>query len=115
MTTPICASADIPEGGVKPFKLGIEKILVYHLSDGFYATQANCTHLFWSLKNGEIIDDRCIQCPFHHAHFDIRSGEVEQWAVRPPGIQLLNGVLAEKALRTWPVEEQNGQLYLRVD
>lgn len=115
MTTHVCASADIPQGEVKPFRLGDQKILVYHLSDGFHATQANCTHLFWPLKNGEIIDDQCVQCPFHHARFDIRSGEVVQWAVRPPGIHLLNGMLAEKGLQTWPVQERDGQLYVGAD
>lgn len=114
MTVPICASADIPEGRTRRFQVGDEKILIHHLSDGFYATQANCTHLFWPLKNGEIIEDRCIQCPFHHARFDIRTGEVEQWAVRPPGIQLLNGVRSEKALQTWPVDERDGQLYVEI-
>lgn len=112
MAEHIGPSNDIAQGHIKAFKVKDEKVLVYHLSDGFYATQANCTHLFWSLKKGEIIDDRCVQCPFHHAHFNIRTGEVEQWAVRPPGVQLLNGLRSEKALQTWPVEEKDGQLYL---
>ncbi|MDN5873585.1 MAG: Rieske 2Fe-2S domain-containing protein [Salinisphaera sp.] len=106
----VCSAADIPEGGVKAFSVGGEKLLIFHLSDGFHATQANCTHLFWPLKGGKIIEDRCVQCPFHHARFDIRSGEVEQWAVRPPGVAALNPLRPPKGLKTWPVREEQGQL-----
>lgn len=112
MAERVCTSTDIPEGEVRAFSAQERQVLVFHLSDGFYATQAHCTHLFWPLKGGQIIEDRCIQCPFHHARFNIRSGEVEQWACRPPGIGALNPVRPEKALKTWSVHEQDGQLYL---
>lgn len=112
MSTRVCASVDIPEGQAKAFSVDGEKRLIFHLSDGFYATQAACTHLFWPLKGGQVVEDRCVQCPFHHARFDIRSGEVEQWACRPPGIGALNPLRPPKALKTWPVREENGQLYL---
>lgn len=112
MSESVCASADIPEGEVRALSVEGEKVLIFHLSDGFYATQAHCTHLFWSLKGGQILEDRCIQCPFHHARFNIRSGEVEQWACRPPGIGALNPLRPEKALKTWPVHEENGHLDL---
>lgn len=112
MAEKICASTDIPEGSAEAFTVDGEKMLVFHLSDGFYATQLHCTHLFWSLKGGKVIDDRCVQCSFHHARFNIRNGEVEQWASRPPGISALNAVRPAKALKTWPVHEQDGQVYL---
>lgn len=114
MAESICSSADIPEDSVKAFSVDGKKVLIFHLSDGFYATQANCTHLFWPLKGGRIIDDQCIQCPFHHARFDIRSSDVKQWANRPPGIATLNPLRPEKALKTWPVHEDNGQHYLQL-
>lgn len=113
MAESICSSKEIAQGEVKAFPVGEGKILIYHLSDGFFATQANCTHLFWPLKGGRIIEDRCIQCPFHHARFDIRSGAVEQWACRPPGIGALNPLRPEKALQTRLVREQDGLLYLQ--
>ena len=37
------------------------------------------------------------------SRFDIRTGEVIDWANFPPGIQLLNAVRGEKALKTYPV------------
>lgn len=108
----IGASSDIPEGAGKAFSIGAQKIAVFHLSDGFYATQAKCSHLFAPLAKGKVLDDRCVQCPFHRARFDIRSGEVLEWATFPPGVQLLNPLRQEKSLQTWPVHEEAGKLYI---
>jgi 3-phenylpropionate/trans-cinnamate dioxygenase ferredoxin subunit len=105
-------SSDIPVGSSLPVVVGDRTILVFHLSDGFYATQSQCTHLFMPLKRGKVIDDCKIQCPFHRARFDIRSGEVVDWASFPPGIQLLNAVRKEKALQTYAVTEEGGQLFV---
>ena len=110
----LCASSDIPEGKSKAMQAGDTKLVVYHLSDGFYATQARCTHVFASLSKGKILDDKCVQCPLHRARFDIRTGEVEEWANFPPGVQLLNAVRGEKNLQTWPVSEENGQLFVEI-
>ena len=107
-------SVDIPVGSSMPISIGDENILVFHLSDGFFATQSNCTHLFMPLKKGKIVDDCKIQCPFHRARFDIRTGEVCEWASFPPGIQLLNGIRKEKALKTFAVTEENGELFVAI-
>ena len=88
--------------------------MVYHLTDGFLATQANCTHLFAPLARGKIIADFKVQCPFYHARFDIRTGKVIDWANFPPGIQLLNAVRGEKALRTFEVSVKGGDVQVNV-
>lgn len=105
----VCAVNDLPVGTLKAFKAGSTKLIVYHLDDGFYATQANCTHVFAPLARGKIVEECQVQCPFHRARFDIRSGEVVEWANFPPGVQVLNAVRGEKALKTYPVtlEEDN--------
>ena len=95
--------SDVPIGTLKAVKAGSTKVIVYHLEDGFHATQANCTHVFAALGRGSIVEDCQVQCPFHRARFDIRTGEVVEWANFPPGVQLLNVVRAEKALQTYPV------------
>ena len=110
----LCRTEDIGKGRMKAFTAGSEKIVVYHLEDGFYATQANCTHVFAPLARGRILDDCKVQCPFHHARFDIRTGEVVDWANFPPGIQLLNVVRGEKALRTYKVTVSRGQVRVTV-
>jgi 3-phenylpropionate/trans-cinnamate dioxygenase ferredoxin subunit len=99
---------------MKAFTVGAQKIVLYHLSDGFFATQANCTHLFAPLARGKIIDDCRVQCPFHRARFDIRTGKVIDWANFPPGVQLLNAVRGEKALRTFKVSIKVGDVQVDI-
>ena len=106
----VCAENELPVGTLKAVKAGETKLVIYHLEDGFYATQGSCTHVFAPLGRGKIVENCQIQCPFHRARFDIRSGEVVEWANFPPGVQLLNAIRGEKALKTYPVAVENGQL-----
>ena len=108
----LCRTTDIPAGQHKAFSVKGEKIIVYHLSDGFFATQAKCPHMFASLQRGQVGEDTSIRCPLHHARFDIRTGAVIEWACFPPGIQLLNPLRKERPLRTWPVTDRDGELFI---
>lgn len=101
-------------GKKKTFKVKGNSILVFHIKDGFFATQTNCTHAFWPLEGGKILKGKKIQCPFHRAVFDICTGEVEKWANFPPGIQLLNVIRGKKALKTYKVSKKNGKLYVNI-
>jgi 3-phenylpropionate/trans-cinnamate dioxygenase ferredoxin subunit len=110
----ICAESDLPVGQKQAFKAGNETVVLYHLEDGFFATERSCTHTFAPLERGKIVDGDTVQCPLHRARFDIRTGEVKQWANFPPGIQLLNVARGEKALRTFPVTVQDGAVFVDV-
>jgi nitrite reductase/ring-hydroxylating ferredoxin subunit len=110
----VCKVDELATGKMKAFSAGGEKILVYHLETGFYATQATCTHLFAPLGKGKILDDCKVQCPFHHARFDIRTGKVVDWANFPPGIQVLNVVRSQKALKTYKVKVEGGVVQVEV-
>ena len=101
---------DLPVGSMKAVSAGGVRVVVYHLEDGFHATQAQCTHTFGPLARGEIVDGCQVRCPLHRARFDIATGEVVEWATFPPGIQLLNTLRGEKALRTYPVKVRNGKI-----
>lgn len=108
-------TTDIPQGESRLVQVGDKAVLIFNLSDGFFATQPRCTHVFAPLKRGKILEDKCVQCPFHRARFDIRTGEVIDWANFPPGVQLLNAVRGKKKLETWPVEVEGDQLFVVVD
>ncbi len=110
----VCTEADLAIGQQLPVEAGGVKLLLFRLEDGFHATQSNCTHLFMPLKKGKIIDGCKIQCPFHRAQFDIRSGEVTKWADFPPGIQLINTVRKEKALQTYAVSIADGKVLVEI-
>ncbi len=111
----VCKVHELPLGGMKVFTVADEKIVLYHLTDGFFATQASCTHMFAPLAKGKLLDDCKVQCPFHRARFDIRTGEVIDWANFPPGIQLLNAVRGEKALKTYPVSIEGDVVRIRTN
>ena len=110
----VASSTEIPTGEMKLCEAGDESLLVFHLEDGFYATQSTCTHVFAPLKRGKLVDGHKLQCPFHRAQFDVRTGEVIRWANFPPGIQVLNVVRGEKKLKTYTVTEEGGQLFVEL-
>ena len=110
----VASTSELAVGEMKAFKVADEKIVLYHLDDGFYATQSSCTHVFANLTKGKILDNCKVQCPLHRARFDIRTGAVVDWANFPPGVQLLNVVLGEKPLKTYKVVVDNGQVKVEV-
>ncbi|MFZ5697666.1 MAG: Rieske (2Fe-2S) protein [Pseudomonadota bacterium] len=114
MAVAVCKASDLPVGSHKEFAVNGETVLVFHLDDGFYATQNRCTHLFMSLKKGKLIDGCKIQCPFHRAQFDVRTGAVACWANFPPGVQMLNVVRGEKPLKTFATSVVNGEVFVEV-
>lgn len=113
-THTVCSAKELPVGSMKAFVAGSTKVVVYHLDDGYYATQASCTHVFAPLAKGKIVDGCEVRCPFHRARFNIRTGQVVEWANFPPGVQLLNVLRAEKALKTYKVSVINGDVRVTV-
>src|SRR5262249_25496063 len=64
-----------------------------------FALSAHCTHYHGPLAEGLVVDGT-IRCPWHHACFDLRSGE----ALRAPAFD---------PLAFWRVEQQGGQIFVR--
>ena len=110
----VCSANDVPAGKMKAFQVAGETILIFHLADGFYATQQRCTHTLAPLGRGSVLDEGVVQCPLHRARFDIRTGEVVRWANFPPGIQFLNVARGEKALKTYTVTVEDGKVFAEV-
>ncbi|RPI16237.1 MAG: non-heme iron oxygenase ferredoxin subunit [Lysobacterales bacterium] len=110
----VCRTDEIKRGHMKAFQVAGRNIVVYHLADGFYATQASCTHVFAPLARGKIVDGCKVQCPFHRARFDIRTGEVIDWANFPVGIQLLNAVRGQKPLTIYKVTVRDGSVRVSI-
>src|SRR5438876_10469956 len=51
-----------------------EQVLVARRSDQLFAIGATCTHYGGPLAKGRMVDCT-VRCPWHHAHFDLRTGE----------------------------------------
>lgn len=111
----VCRADDLPVGSHRLFDAAGTKVIVYHLDDGYYATQAACTHIFAPLAKGKLVDGCKIQCPFHRARFDVRTGKVVDWANWPPGlVDVLNTFRGEKNLKTYPVRVVGGEISVEV-
>ena len=100
---------------MKAFEVNKEKVLLFHLPEGFFATQAKCPHLSAPLGKGSIIDNCRIQCKFHRAEFDIKTGKAETWANFPPGIQALNFIRGQKDLKVYNTSVEENKIYISFD
>jgi len=111
----VCNNDSVAVGEMKSFDIKGEKIILFHLDDGFFATQSKCPHMSAPLEKGTIIDNCRIQCKFHHAEFDIKTGKAEQWANFPPGIQALNFIRGQKDLKTYSVTTEEDKVYINIE
>ena len=73
---------------------------IYHTKEGFFATDAHCTHQQAHLADGVVIGT-VIECPLHQGRFDIGTGK----ALRPP---------ARIDLRTYPAKVEDGIVFVKV-
>jgi NADPH-dependent 2,4-dienoyl-CoA reductase/sulfur reductase-like enzyme/nitrite reductase/ring-hydroxylating ferredoxin subunit len=87
--------SDFKEGKLAGHVAG-EEILLVRGEGGVFAVGAHCTHYHAPLADG-LVTGNSIRCPWHHACFDLQSGE----AVRAPAIS---------SLSSWKVEERDGRI-----
>ncbi len=78
--------------------VGDEEVLLVHNAAGIFAIAAHCSHYHGPLIDGHVVGDS-VRCPWHHACFDLASGE----AVRAPAISPLD---------CWRVEQRNGRVFV---
>ena len=78
--------------------VGDEAVLLVHSGTEIFAIAAHCSHYHGPLAEGLVVGDS-IRCPWHHACFDLRSGE----AIRAPAID---------SLACWRVEQRNGRVFV---
>ena len=72
---------EIADGAPVGGHVGDDEVVVVRRGDEFFAIGAHCTHYHGPLKDGLIVGDT-VRCPWHHACFDLRTGE----AVRAPAL-----------------------------
>lgn len=111
----VCDLNDLKNEELKSFTVKNQKILLTRINDEVYASEAKCPHMRLPLEKGKVVDGCRIQCKFHHAEFDIKTGKSEQWACFPPGIQALNFIRGEKDLVTYKVKNDDGKISVDVN
>lgn len=66
---------DVPSGTMKEVKYMEESVCLANMGGKFYAIGNICTHEQGPLSEG-ILDNYEVECPWHSARFDIRTGKV---------------------------------------
>lgn len=79
--------------------VGDQPILLIQNEDQFYAVSARCTHYGANLNDGLLCGDT-IHCPWHHACFNVKTGE----ATKAPAIN---------PLAKWQVSEEGDTLFVK--
>ena len=90
---------ELPDGAKLAGHVGEEAVLLVRRGAEVFAIGAQCTHYNGPLAEGLIVDDT-VRCPWHHACFDLRTGE----ALRAPALSPVS---------TWRVEQRDGKIFVR--
>ena len=72
----VCDASDLPEGARQIVETDTARILVVNDKGTICAVESMCTHAMFELDDAEI-EDGCVVCPLHHAHFCLRTGKVQ--------------------------------------
>jgi NADPH-dependent 2,4-dienoyl-CoA reductase/sulfur reductase-like enzyme/nitrite reductase/ring-hydroxylating ferredoxin subunit len=75
---------------------GGEPVMVARVGDDYFAVAAKCTHYGGPLNEGVIVGDT-VRCPWHHACFNLRTGE----ALRAPALN---------PIACWEVERRGNKV-----
>src|SRR3984957_19434012 len=93
------ALAELPDGAKLAGHVGEEAVLLVCRGADIFAIGAQCTHYNGPLAEGLLVDET-VRCPWHHACFDLGTGE----ALRAPALGPVD---------TWRVEQRDGKIFVR--
>ena len=79
--------------------VGDEEVLLVHSASEIFAIDAHCSHYHGPLADG-VVEGEHVRCPWHHACFDLRTGE----ATHAP---------AFSPLAVWKVEREGERIFVK--
>ncbi|HEY2388874.1 MAG TPA: FAD-dependent oxidoreductase [Candidatus Binatia bacterium] len=90
--------AQLADGGKLVGHVGDDEVLLVRRGEDIFAVDAHCTHYHGPLVDGLVVDET-VRCPWHHACFDLRTGE----ALHAPALSPLS---------CWQVEQRDGRIFV---
>lgn len=81
---PVASLSDIPEGWVLRTTVGSRPLALANCEGTIEAMDNSCTHAGGPLGDNRLKDGCFVECPWHNAVFDVRSGEAVAGAARKP-------------------------------
>ncbi len=94
----VAETSEVEEGELVPVEVEGEPICLTKVEGVIYAFTDNCTHISGPLNEGEL-NGYVLECPWHLAQFDVRTGKV----LRGP---------ARQELYTYTVKVENDAIYV---
>lgn len=98
---PVASLSEVPEGRiVQRILQSGEAVCLVNYQGRISALSDICTHQHFAMSDGDLLHDGTLQCAWHGARFDCRTGEVKQipatsplpvYALRLEGQQILVG------------------------
>ena len=81
----VASRSDLPERGLMAVEADGERIVLIATGEGaYYALRDRCSHADYPLSDGEMLDDHRLECQYHGAKFDVRTGRALALpAIRP--------------------------------
>jgi NADPH-dependent 2,4-dienoyl-CoA reductase/sulfur reductase-like enzyme/nitrite reductase/ring-hydroxylating ferredoxin subunit len=90
------ASSELADGKMLTGVVGDEEVLLVRQNGTVHAISAHCTHYHGPLADGLVVGNT-IRCPWHHACFDLKTGE----ALAAPALSPVS---------CWSVTERDGKI-----
>ncbi len=111
----LVAVADLGDSQVTVVEQTPHGALAVGISAGeAFAVSNRCRHLFASLGTGRVTSEGCLECPRHHALYDVGSGKMvlgPQGAFKPLA-GAVKATAGARSLKTFPVEVRDGAIWL---
>lgn len=112
--TRLIATADLGETGVAVVETPHGKLAVGLSKGAPFAVSNRCRHLFAPLGKGKVVEDGCLECPWHDARYDVSTGAMvrgPQGAFKPIA-NAVKGTMGKNNLKTFPVEIRDEAIWL---
>src|SRR6202051_5023417 len=87
---------DLPDGGMALGHVEAKDVILLRRGGDFFALGSSCTHYHGPLSDGLVVGDT-VRCPWHHACFDLRTGEATHAPAFDP-------------IARWSVEQRDGRI-----